>query len=212
MRMEAAHMSMVRRCARLLPAGLRRTVWRYRFRRLPDRVYLEARILPWFAARGATHLLSVGCQDYGMTRHYEGLLDRAGVRLSTADIDPAAAAFGAAYHVTKGVAALLPGDCPRRVEGVLLNGVIGWGLDDPAEIDAGFTALAGLMRGDTPLVVGWDEERSADPAEQAACRAFFRRCAGPTGESRVTIADSTRFNGLTHVYDFFLRAPKPAVS
>jgi hypothetical protein len=199
MRMEAARPSLARRCAALLPAKLRHAIWLHRFRRLPDRAFLEGRILPWLAAQGTTHLLSVGCQDY--TMHYEALLDRMGVRLSTADIDPAAAAFGASHHVVKGVVALRPADFPRPLEALLLNGVIGWGLDDPAEIDAAFVALAGLLRADAPLVVGWNAERSADPDGQAACRALFRRCPGPTGKSRVPIA------GSTHIYDFFRKAP-----
>jgi len=197
--MESFGLGMARRCARLLPAPLRRAIRLHRFRRLPDRVYLESRILPWLAARGVTQLLSVGCQDY--TAHYGALLRRLGVGLSTADLDPQAAAFGASHHLRKSVTALVAADFPRLPDGVLLNGVIGWGLDAPAEIEAGFAALARLLPAQAPLVVGWNLERAGDPAALPACRALFRRCAGPTGETRVAIP------GSTHVYDFFLRAP-----
>jgi hypothetical protein len=189
-------------CTRPVPVRWRRAM-RARFevedmRKLVDRRYLEHKILPWLARESGPHLLSIGCRAY--TVHYEAMLKRRGATLSTADIDPTASCYGAKRHLVKSVTELTSSDFPTPVDGILFNGVIGWGLDDPNDIEAAFAAMAALLRPQSLLVVGWNTDRSADPiATVQSAASLFTSCPGPTGVERVTFPVST------HVYDFLRR-------
>lgn len=194
------HRSFLWYCTRPVPKRWREGINRQLVRRLPDRRYLEREILPWLACESGLqpHILSIGCLSH--TVHYEAMLKRRGARYSTVDINPAASPYGARHHVVKNVTDLVPSDFPASVDGVLFNGVIGWGLDEPQDIEDAFAALAVLLRRGSLLVVGWNTDRSADPiAAIQNATALFSVCPAPTGEDRVT------FPGSTHVYDFLRR-------
>jgi SAM-dependent methyltransferase len=196
-------------CTRPVPkpwrAPMREAVTKRRFRRLPDRRYLERKILPWLARESGPqpHILSIGCQV--MTAHYERLLARRGAHYSTVDIDPEASRFGARHHLVKSVTDLAPPDFPTPVDAVLFNGVIGWGLDEPKDLEAAFAALAALLQPGSHLILGWNTDRRIDPiADIDNATALFSVCPGPTDEKRVTFPGVTS-PGSYHVYDFLRR-------
>lgn len=166
-------------------------------RTFPDRRYLERHILPWLVAHSGPHIVSIGCRAY--TVHYEAMVERLGGDFATVDLDPEAGRHGAKRHVVKSVTDLTASDFPAGVDGILFNGVIGWGLDGPDQIDRAFGVLSGLLRPGSLLVVGWNTDRSADPMLRLAHYPSLSLCDGPTGATRVTFPNST------HVYDFLRR-------
>ena len=168
-----------------------------RIMNLPDRHYLEDRIMPWLVAPG-TALLSIGTREY--TVHLENVAERGGGRLITVDIDPEAARFGASRHICADVSRLQPDDLPESVSAVLFNGVIGHGLNEPDDIRRAVAALGGILPPAAKMVVGWNTNKSMDPFDMVPDLArLFRRCPGPDGQERVI------FDGVTHVYDFLER-------
>jgi hypothetical protein len=166
-------------------------------RKLPDRQFMEAQIFPWLARGNVKHLLSIGCRNY--SAHYQRVLARRGIRLTTSDIDPDARRFGAKRHLTADVTLLKPSDFDEPFDAILFNGVIGFGLDEQPAIDNGLAALAALVPAGAPMISGWNVGRGFEPDARVYGRAGFDETPGPTGLSRVT------FDTVTHVYDFLRR-------
>ena len=90
-------------------------------------MHLEQRILPALAAAVAREVLFVDTPSY--PRHLPGLCEGLGIRLWS-DIDPEAAAYGAAgRHLTCDIRAMPPlGGV--RLDAAVLDGVFGYGVDD----------------------------------------------------------------------------------
>ncbi len=194
--------------------GAARTVWRFvvpqplrqelhehrvavATRKLADRQFMEAYIFPWLARAGAQRILSIGCRNY--SAHYERVLTRYGIEFTTNDIDPYARRFGAKRHVIADVRFLKPSDFSEPFDAILLNGVIGFGLDEQPAVDNALAALAALVPSGALLICGWNVGRGFEPDAEVYGRAGFDETRGPTGPSRVT------FDTVTHVYDFLRR-------
>jgi SAM-dependent methyltransferase len=190
-----------RRLRPFVPMGpLHRWYWKLqtaRIGQLEDRVFLERRVVPYLASRRAAQVLFVGCRMY--TQHYPALFGAAGMTAWTMDIDPAAEAFGhAGHHRTLDLLDLDDRSFPVVFDAVVLNGVFGYGVDDPGAIDAALGVVARLLRGGATLVVGWNRDRSVDPLTLPAAAAFAP-C--PLEDGRARIA----FDSVTHVYDLLVR-------
>jgi hypothetical protein len=166
-------------------------------RKLADRRFMEAEVFPWLTGNDVRRLLSIGCRNY--SAHYERVLVRRGIELTTNDIDPDARQFGAKRHVTRDVIQLKPSDFEGQFDAILLNGVIGFGLDEQPDIDDALAALAALVPSGAPMVIGWNVGRTFDPDAPVYAKAGFDETPGPTGAPRVT------FDSVTHVYDFLRR-------
>lgn len=198
-----------RRLEPVLPVdGLRDLYWRLQARRirtLPDRVFLEARVVEHFQGCGATNVLFVGTRPY--TSHYPGLFADKGIALWTSDIDPDCARFGSpARHRTADLLALEPTTFPIEPDGVLLNGVIGYGVNEPEQIARALAALASVCAPGAALVLGWNTDRSVDPLSLPQTAALVSPVPGPDGKTRKT------FDTSTHVYDFLVLRRPPAQS
>lgn len=182
--------------------------WRLKSRellRLPDRVFFESRVLPFLAARGARQVLYLGCRMY--TAHYPERFEQAGMMMWTADIDPEAARFGApGRHLVRDATALSRADFPVSFDAAVFSGVIGYGLNDPAAIGRALGAMADLLAPGGVLVLGWNTDRSIDPAGTPTMLRYFTRLADPALPAR------TAFDGVTHVFDVFERNATPAGS
>lgn len=87
---------------------------------------------------------------------------------------------------------------------VVMNGVIGFGLDAPAEVDKAIAAIASSLRVGGMFVLGWDDvdaHRVALPEQFEALAAFTPFAGGPLGAFRTMVPSDTR-----KTYDFYLRA------
>lgn len=182
----------------LVPWGIRRwgndVLLARRIRALPDRRYFREQIVPWLAAAGARNVLEVGCRRY--TRDHARLFAGHGMTLWTCDIDPAAARFGAkGRHRTVDVCRMRADTFPLVFDAVCLNGVIGFGVDQPAQIVAAVVAISAILQPGAHVVVGWNTDRSIDPLTLPGVARRLVSVEGGRVPSRVT------FDGVTHVFD-----------
>lgn len=122
--------------------------------RTPDRRVLDGLILPVFVAdRQYGRVVFVGCDWY--TRHYEKMFE--GRDYWTIDMDPSRARYGARQHLIGPMVEVGARFDPASVDLVICNGVIGWGLNDPAQVDASLAACARALRPGGVLLIGWND-------------------------------------------------------
>ena len=158
----------------------------------PDisRQALETEILPSVARRYA-QILFVGTASY--TYWYERLF-RPG-QLTTIDSRPGEAVWGVEDHIVAPVQNIGRYRSASAFDCVVLNGVFGFGVDDPATMRAVAEALHRALQPDGCLVLGWNHDMQEDPDKLGTFDGLFNRSA----ELRRT------FPGETHVYDFYRR-------
>jgi len=163
-------------------------------RGFPDesRRVLEQEILPGLARRYAK-ILFVGTGSY--TYWYERLFRPD--QFTTIDSNPAHPVWGAADNITAPIQEIGRHRSKGSFDCVVLNGVIGFGVNDPESMRATAKALHEVMKANAQLLVGWNTDISADPDALGIFAPYFRR----TAEPRRT------FSGETHVYDFYERLP-----
>jgi hypothetical protein len=155
---------------------------------LPSRRYLLTEIMPRLREH-CRSILFVGTASY--TWQYETLFEPE--RYTTLDIAPAAAVWGAARHIVAPVQELTRHRPPGSFEGVILNGVLGFGIDTAREMRRTFAELHRAMRPGGLLVVGWNTDRHGDPETLDVLEGFER------------IDERRRFPPETHVYDVYRR-------
>ena len=161
-------------------------------RNYPDvsRKVLETEILPTLARQYAK-VLFVGTSSY--TYWYERLFWPG--QYTTIDSRPAEAVWGAADHIVAPVQEIARHRPAGTFDCVVLNGVFGFGTDDPASMRAVAEALAKVMAPNGYLVLGWNHDMQEDPDKLGTFDGLFRH----SGEPRRT------FGAETHVYDFYRR-------
>ena len=161
----------------------------------PDRQFLSQTLLPALAETDAQALLFVGVRHYTLP-----LLDqfqRLVLHVWTLDIDPEAAAFGQpGRHLTADITAPPPNALPRQQDAAIVNGVMGYGVDSPAQCADALRQIAALLRPGGWLVLGWNLDRCADPAPLAQA-AGLHRASLPGGIA------TQAFPGSTHRFDIF---------
>jgi SAM-dependent methyltransferase len=168
----------------------------------PDRVVLERQILPSFATDPSLRsLLFVGCGRY--TRHYAALFAPATERFRTLDIDPRRACFGNTGHVVAALQDVEQHLPAASLDGVVCNGVYGFGIYDRDELAKALRASFAVLRPGGTLVLGWNDVAAFapfDPLEVALAAGFVR---DPTllGAWRVATDTPTR-----HTFDTYIRA------
>lgn len=169
-------------------------------------------ILPGFASRpDMRRVLFVGCAAY--TRDYEKHF--AGHDYYTIDVDPAAAAYGASrpdHHFVDSVKHLGRYFQPSSLHAILLNGVFGYGLDDPQRAeDTVATCYDHLVKRGT-LMIGWNDLPQCKPFEPLGLTALgrFDRVEFPAltempDVQRLGLGDYLVNDDYQHVFSFFER-------
>lgn len=169
-----------------------------------DRRLLEQVLLPYFAKEGAfARVLFVGCDWY--TSDYERLF--AGKEYWTLEKEPRRRKHGAARHVTDALVNLGAHFREGHFDLILVNGVLGWGLDDREEAEASLGACGLALREGGVLVLGWNDvaEKRPLPPEQSQSLARLRPWVfPPLGAARHATATANR-----HTFSFYVR---PAAS
>lgn len=132
--------------------------------RAKDRRILDERILPRLAKNQAfARVLFVGCDWY--TEHVEGLFAAPAREYTTLEIDPDRAVHGARRHIVGALADLGRHFAPGSLDLIVCNGVIGWGLNDPSEIERSMAACAVALSPGGVLLLGWDDVPEKLPLE-----------------------------------------------
>jgi SAM-dependent methyltransferase len=111
----------------------------------PDRAFQESVAIPRAAAAakgGGVLYVGVSWYTYKYWRRYFK-----GVRLTTLDIDPGQAVYGARDHVVGDLDASLLGARPS-FDVILLLGILGYGINDRAGIMRAMTSISRLLKTD----------------------------------------------------------------
>lgn len=166
----------------------------------PDRAYLRKSILPALAQSRPARLLFIGVRGY--TRSYADAFRKAGTEFWTSDIDPAAAQYGApGRHVTADVRCLDQAFSPGFFEAIVMNGVFGWGVDDPQDMHRALVAVDRVLAPAGVLLLGWNTDRCVEP-DTVPGMALFEPVAF------AGLPDRKRFADVTHVYAWY-RSRRP---
>lgn len=168
-------------------------------RSFSDRQYLTKVIFPTLALSKVGRVLFVGCKAY--TARYGKQLTRAGIDYWTTDIEAAAAIWGEGDHHIICDIAKIDGVCPAdSFDAVLLNGVIGNGVDQEIEMNRTLTAIARILRPNGVLLIGWDSDKHhPDPTELEAAAMYFRH------ECMLKLPARKTFPDTNHVYDWLVK-------
>jgi len=156
-----------------------------------DRRLLDEIILPHLAANDRfARVLFVGCDWY--TEHVEDLFVSRGRTYATIEVDPRRARHGAGTHFVAPLGDLSRHAAPGAFDLIVCNGVIGWGLDEPREIERSLDACAVALAPAGVLLLGWDDVPEKLPMPIASIRALGSlRPAIPEGFDAAVIPTGT---------------------
>ena len=170
--------------------------------RLKSRRFLEDEVLPWLGQHAA-RILFVGTAPY--TYRYEDLFAARPGQFTTIDVNPAAAVWGAPDHIVGLIQEIGRWHPAGTFDGVVVNGVFGFGVDDPEAMRATIEAVHHVLKPGGLLVVGWNLDRHADPEGLGLYEGRFAPAEGLPWRRRMT------FESETHVYDIYVRRPEVVV-
>jgi len=111
------------------------------------------KILPYCAQKKFKKILFVGVQRY--TEKYSRCFSDS--QFVTIDVNPKLARFGAKLHICDSILNLAryrESYFPGGLDLILLNGVIGYGLDSSAEIELAFLAMIDQLNSMGQIVIG----------------------------------------------------------
>jgi SAM-dependent methyltransferase len=166
-----------------------------------DRRMLEDVILPFFGKESRfERVLFLGCDFY--TAHYKRMFR--GRQYSTLEIDPSKRVFGAKQHVTDSVTNLTKHFAPKSLDLIVMNGLIGWGLDDRGEVERAIEQCHECLADGGVLIVGWDdvpERRPCPLGDLKALASFTPYHFAPLDNSEVALPGELR-----HTFSFFVPA------
>lgn len=158
---------------------------------------LEQIIIPFILSRFEPRtVLDVGREAY--ETFYNGFF--AGRELWTIDRDPQHAIFGAENHIVDDVVDLRGHFADEYFDFVLMNGVLGWGLNEASAIERAVAAIHAILRPGGIFVLGWNDtpELTPVPLDQVQAMRMFRPCFfGPLNGT------SFKCSTYEHVYSFY---------
>ncbi|MGE5297506.1 MAG: class I SAM-dependent methyltransferase [Solirubrobacterales bacterium] len=143
--------------------------------RSEDRRVLEQIIIPFILSRFEPRtVLDVGREAY--EAFYNGFF--IGQELWTIDRDPDHACFGSRNHVVGDVADLQDYFADQYFDFVLMNGVLGWGLNHRPAIEQAMAAIHTVLKPGGIFVLGWNNlpELTPVPLDQIRALREFRPC------------------------------------
>lgn len=187
-------------------AGLRTAAWVTGAKpkhRAPDRRLLDEEILPRLAADDRfARVVFVGCDWY--TQHVEDLFTRHGREYATLEMAPARARYGARRHIVGPLADLGHHFQEASLDLIVCNGVIGWGLNEPEEIERSMEACVRALADGGVLLLGWDDVPEKLPIRIEGIKALEAlRPATPSGLGASVIRVDTY---AKHTFAFFEKA------
>lgn len=189
-----------------------RPLFRALSRNLPwfvrDRAFLESQVFAYLnRTPDLREILFAGVEIY--TLHYDECLP--GKSLRTIDIDPANACYGLAHRHTVGsVTALSHHYRPEQFDCVILNGLIGYGLDAPEDADRALDESFAVLRPGGLLIVGWNDtpKHPSFRIENLPAWRRFEPFIPRTGSLTTSRIEANPANG--HTFDFLRKPGAPA--
>lgn len=168
-------------------AEILHTAWKRGLYLPPDRRVLEHDILAELGRDAwVERVLFVGVQWY-TTRypaHFEGKT------FATIDPEPKVASFGGKPHAVGQIQDLATHFPGMVFDAIVMSGVIGFGLNEPTEVDRALAACDLALRPGGWLVLGVNELKPThvDPKKSPASASFESRGFGKQGKERIDVA------------------------
>lgn len=171
-----------------------------------NRLVLEGQVFPYLNQRTDwRRVLFVGCHWY--TWHYKRIF--AEKEFWTIDILPEQRRYGAARHIVDSIENVQRHFAPDSLDVVMLMGVIGWGLDEPAAIERTLAGCRRVLRSEGLLLLGCDEipERMpVDLSQSATLRQMLPYAFPPLDAVRYRCQGED----LRHTLTFYRKPPAAA--
>lgn len=179
--------------------ALREQVETAHMRTLPDRVYFDTKIAPAIITLSAANMLYVGVRNY-TNATLDNLVGHC-PQVWTTDIEDEVATFGNGdMHRTMDISEITPDSFPvSEFDVVVLNGIIGHGVNEAAHIEKLGAALSSVMPVGAILISGWNTDKSPDPMTLDGFSRYF----APT--QLADLPQRQAITGMTHVYDVLAR-------
>lgn len=158
--------SLPKRIASRLRRAARTAVGLHSFLSDDDRRVLEQIIFPYFQHDPACRdVLFVGCDWYT-----EGYTAWFGAKnYWTLDIDPAQRKFGAEQHIVDGLQNISRHFRTGTLDLIICNGVFGWGLNAPGDVEQAVSGCIDALRTGGHLVIGVDDVDDHRPIALETC-------------------------------------------
>jgi hypothetical protein len=136
-----------------------------------DRAILEGMILPYFGkGRCYQRILFVGCSAY--TQSYGKFFENK--EYWTIDYKRVKRKYGSQKHITDSVTNLANYFPNNYFHAIIMNGVIGFGLDKPDEIEKALDACFDILGRGGILILGWNDHPTRMPIAISAIHALKR--------------------------------------
>lgn len=157
----------------IVPRRIRKSLYHAvldrRIEHLPSRRFIHQTLLPLLVDADCANLLFVGIQGYN--RQIARTSARFGLTLWTIDVDPAAVRWGApGRHIVGDVRAIDQQIAHGFFDATIMNGVLGYGVDDPEGAEAAIHALTTVVKPNGFVVIGWNPGRVTDYRDLAVVR------------------------------------------
>lgn len=119
-----------------------------------DRNVLERKIFPWILSEFEPKtVLDIGREDY-QKFYNEYFIDR---ELWSIDFDPKRKKWGAKNHIACDAADVGEKFEPEYFDVVMMNGVLGWGLNEPEKIEKAFAGIYKILKPGGFFLLGYND-------------------------------------------------------
>lgn len=164
-----------------------------------DRIILEQSILPFYVSQPDIRtVLFVGCSSYTV-QYQRQFFSR--VNFWTIEPDATRARYGSNKHVIAPLENLEQHFAANTFDLIICNGVYGWGLDRPDQLETAFRQCHACLRSGGYFLLGWDDipERAPVALDSVSSLQRFNRHEFPVlGTWR--LATDTPYR---HTFDFY---------
>lgn len=169
----------------------------YEREKFEDRNVLERIIFPEIlATKNPQKILDIGREDY--QAFYNHFFE--GRELWTLEKKASRRFFGSENHITDDVANLGNHFPTDNFDLIIMNGVFGWGLNQPKDIESAFAAIANVLKPGGIFILGWNNLPGLVPVPLEnieALKSLKPFCFKPLGGDCFTCVNGN------HTYNFF---------
>lgn len=171
----------------------------FEFEELADRKYMSEHIIPAVISLKPERVLWVGVQPYTLRSVYQ--MENARIKVSTIEPWDGTAVYGSSkHHMVAGIGSLGEHARPAMFDVIIINGVMGWGLDDEEMIKDGIRAMHTHLKKDGVLVVGHNKLPN-----RGNCCGYFSPLFSPHGFGGLPTVHEDPESETKHVYEFLTK-------